>query len=62
MKHQVIVNNYTLGAKVRMTPTHKIVSKERIDSKHTIIIYKDLTKSEIQLVQKALAYKVIEIA
>ena len=46
MTYKIIVNNYQLGGKVRTTPTHKIVSQERIDSKHTVIIYGDINDRE----------------
>ena len=31
MKVQFTVNNYVLGAKVKTTPTHKIIEQNRID-------------------------------
>lgn len=54
MQYAVIVNNYQLGAKVRTTPTHKIVSQERIDSKHTRIVY-DVNEREKCFIEKVLA-------
>lgn len=33
------VNNYTLGAKVKITPTDQIVEQFRTDPHHTVIIY-----------------------
>ena len=60
MKHQIIVNNYVLGAKVKTSPIHKIVSKERIDTYHTKIVYEDLTKREIELCEKLFARKLKE--
>ena len=51
------VNNYTLGAKVRTTPVHKIVKQERVDSRHTLIIYANVTERERQFIEKVLAKK-----
>lgn len=45
MKVKFIVNNYTLGAKVKSTPTDKIVSQEQIDKTHTELVY-DINKTE----------------
>ena len=57
MNISVIVNNYVLGARVRITPTHKITSQERIDSRHTQIIYSDVTERERVFIEKALSHK-----
>ena len=56
MKVKFIVNNYTLGAKVKSTPTDKIVSQERIDKTHTEIVY-DINEREKKLCEKVLAKK-----
>lgn len=55
--YKVVVNNYQLGSKVRTTPTHKIVSQERLDSKHTVIVYGDINDRERQFIEKVLAKK-----
>lgn len=47
------VNNYTLGAKVRTTPTDQIVEQFRTDPHHTIIIYQ-LHGKQKELVDKVL--------
>ena len=39
MKVLYIINNYQLGAKVKSTPTDKIISQNRINKTHTEIIY-----------------------
>lgn len=52
-----VVNNYQLGAKVKTTPTHKIVKQERIDAKHVEIYYGGLTDNEVAFVEKVLAKK-----
>lgn len=39
MKVLYTVNNYMLGAKVKSTPTDKIISQNRIDKTHTEVIY-----------------------
>ena len=56
MKVRFVVNNYTLGAKVRSTPTDKIVSQNRIDHNHTEIVY-EITDREKQFCEKVLAKK-----
>ena len=56
MKVKFIVNNYTLGAKVKSTPTDKIVSQERIDKTHTEIVY-EINDREKQFCEKVLAKK-----
>lgn len=56
MKVRFVVNNYTLGAKVRSTPTDKIVSQNRIDTKHTEIVY-DIDEKEKEFCEKVLAKK-----
>lgn len=56
MKVQFVVNNYTLGAKVRSTPTYKIVSQNKIDTKHTEIVY-EINDREKQFCEKVLAKK-----
>lgn len=56
MEVRFVVNNYTLGAKVRSTPTDKIVSQERIDKLHTEIVY-DINEKEKQFCEKVLAKK-----
>lgn len=53
MKRVIIhVNNYQLKAKVKSMPIHKIIKQERLDSKHTVIIFDDVTDYEIQLINK----------
>ena len=56
MKVKFTVNNYMLGAKVKSTPTDKIVSQERIDKVHTEILY-DINEREKQFCEKVLAKK-----
>lgn len=60
MKHQIIINNYTLGARLRMTPIDKIVKQYRLDSRHTLVVYEDLTKSEIEFCERVFARKLKE--
>jgi hypothetical protein len=57
MKVQFTVNNYTLGAKVKTTPTHKIVEKNKIDKTHTVIVYDEISERELQFIEKVLSYK-----
>ena len=56
MKVKFTVNNYMLGAKVKSTPTNKIVSQERIDKTHTEIVY-EINDREKQFCEKVLAKK-----
>ena len=56
MKVKFTVNNYMLGAKVKSTPTDKIVSQNRIDTKHTEIVY-EINDREKQFCEKVLAKK-----
>lgn len=57
MKYEVIINNYQKGGKLFMTPTHKIVEETILEKNRIKIVYEDLTRSEIQLVEKCLAKK-----
>ena len=56
MKVRFVVSNYTLGAKVRSTPTDKIVSQNRTDPKHTEIVH-EINDREKQFCEKVLAKK-----
>lgn len=56
MKVKFTVNNYMLGAKVKSTPTDKIVSQERIDKAHTEIVY-EINDREREFCEKVLAKK-----
>ena len=56
MEVRFVVNNYTLGAKVKSTPTDKIVSQNRIAPKHTEIVY-DINEKEKEFCEKVLAKK-----
>ena len=57
MKVQFTINNYTLGAKLKTTPTHKIVEQNRIDKNHTTIIFDEITERELIFIEKVLAKK-----
>lgn len=58
MKIEVTINNYQLGAKLKTTPTHKIISQNRIDSKHIVICYDDINRCEKELIEKVFSKKV----
>ena len=60
MRVKFIVNNYSLGAKLKSTPIDKIISQERIDSKHTEVVY-DISEREKAFCEKVLAKKGIVI-
>lgn len=51
MRVQYTINNYQLGAKLKTCPTHKIVSQERIDSKHVVVIF-EINQREMELVNR----------
>lgn len=51
------INNYTLGAKLKSAPTHKIVSKLRLDDKYTEVMFDELTNREYEFINKLLAKK-----
>lgn len=55
-----ILNNYQVGAVLRMTPMHKIVVNKRIDRSHIIIVYANLTQSELLLCKKCYGNKKYE--
>ena len=55
MKVVYIVNNYTLGGKVKTTPIDKILSKERVDKNHTLIMYELSSQKEKEFCDKVLA-------
>lgn len=57
MKAKFIVNNYTLGAKVKSTQTDKIISKIRIDKNHTELVYDFSNARELEFCEKVLAKK-----
>lgn len=57
MTVKVVVNNYVLGARVKSTPTHKLSTQQRLDSKHTLLIYTDISDNERVSIEKILSYK-----
>jgi hypothetical protein len=50
-----IINNYVLGSRLRITPTHKIIEQTRLDKSHTKVVYQGLTEREVQLCEKCFA-------
>ena len=58
MKVKAVINNYMLGAYLKVTPTDKITTQERIDKSHTVVIYTDVTKREVELIEKCFPRKV----
>lgn len=54
MKVKYIINNYQLGAKFKITPTHKALIR-KIDKFHTEVIYEDITQREYELCNKCFA-------
>ena len=57
MKVSYVINNYTLGAKLRTTQTDKIVSQKRIDRNHTEVVYEFVNDREKAFCDKVLAKK-----
>lgn len=57
MKYEVIINNYQKGAKLRTTPTHKIVEIEQIDKNHHRVIYELDSIKEKEFIEKIFAKK-----
>lgn len=57
MRITFVINNYTLGAKLRSAPTHKLVQEERIDRNHTIVTFEDVTANEVSFMEKLFAKK-----
>lgn len=39
MKVEYIINNYTLGSHFKCTPLQYLILKERVDSRHTRVVY-----------------------
>ena len=57
MKITYIINNYTLGAYFRSSPQQYLIHTERIDSRHTKIIF-DVPNSKVaDTIDKMLGYK-----
>ena len=61
MKHYAILNNYELGSKLKCTPTDKIVSQQRLDSKKTKVVYENLDNFEIRYTNRYLGNKLKEL-
>lgn len=55
MKIKFIINNYQLGAKIKTTPMHKIISQNRLDKYHTEVVYNELTENEKKFCEKILS-------
>lgn len=57
MKITYMVNDYTLGAYFKSTPQQYLIHTERIDSRHTRIIY-DVPNSKVaDIIDKMLGYR-----
>lgn len=57
MKVTYILNNYTIGARLRMAPTHKIASQERMDRNHTQVVFELDSMREKEFCDKVFAKK-----
>ena len=49
-----VINNYTLGAKLKSAPTHKIITQNRLASKKTEVMFASLTEREYEFINKLL--------
>ena len=56
MRVAYVLNNYTLGAKLKSAPTHKITERERLDKGHTKVVF-DLTEREVEFCNRLFAKK-----
>lgn len=57
MKITYMINNYTLGAHFKSTPQQYLIRTERIDSRHTRVIY-DVPNSKVaDTIDKMLGYR-----
>lgn len=61
MQYKVVINNYQKGAKLKTTPTHKIVSQKTLGNNKHEIIYDLDTDREKEFIQKVLCKKLIPI-
>lgn len=52
MTFEIVINNYQLGAMLKITPTEKIVERKRLDKSHTLIKYEGVSEREKQLINK----------
>ena len=52
MKYRIVINNYQKGAKLKTTPTERIVSQTRIDSRHTEVVYDLNHKNQVEFIEK----------
>ena len=53
----IIVNNYQLGTKVKLTPTEKLIMKHKIDRNHIRLVYKEITEKEKENIENTLNKK-----
>lgn len=57
MKITYVINNYTLGSYFKSTPQQYLIHAERIDSRHTKVVY-DVPNSKVaDTIDKMLCYK-----
>ena len=57
MKITYMINNYALGARFKSTPQQYLIRTERIDSRHTRVIY-DVPNSKVaDTIDKMLGYR-----
>ena len=61
MQYKVTINNYQKGAKLKTTPTHKIISQKTLANNKHEIIYDLDTDREKEFIQKVLGKKLIPI-
>ena len=54
MKVKYILNNYQVGAKLQSAPTHKLIRRERIDSRRTEVVF-DISEGQKEFCDKLFA-------
>lgn len=57
MKVQYIINNYTLGAKLKSCPKECIIRQERTDRNRTIVVFDFASIRQKEFTDKVLAKK-----
>ena len=55
MKVVYILNNYQIGGKMKTTPTEKIIYQDRINERHTQVVYEFDSTREKEFCDKVFA-------
>ena len=54
MTAKAILNNYQIGSYTYKVLSAKITKTDRIDKSHTLVVWSELTQSDIRLLQKVI--------